>query len=386
MTDHPRSRGEYTLPQGLHNSLTGSSPLSRGIPFPGRGGGPGQGIIPALAGNTVSSSTPRRPGADHPRSRGEYCPMGTSRIVDPGSSPLSRGIRSWVALPVPPRGIIPALAGNTRVWRTSRSRQRDHPRSRGEYVRPPRTCTPPNGSSPLSRGIRAPRNNSSGSNRIIPALAGNTWGRRRRRGGHQDHPRSRGEYVRTTLNLHVRHGSSPLSRGIHVHKDGVLLEARIIPALAGNTPRHCAARRRAWDHPRSRGEYLLVEGCGEAVEGSSPLSRGILADEFGRLGTLRIIPALAGNTRSPTGRRPRGRIIPALAGNTGAWDLIIAVGQDHPRSRGEYSGLQRLSIRRKGSSPLSRGILPCPRLNSRAERIIPALAGNTGLRMPRRLL
>mgnify|MGYP000916410547 CR=1 FL=1 len=242
--------------------------------------------------------------------------MGTSRIVDPGSSPLSRGIRSWVALPVPPRGIIPALAGNTRVWRTSRSRQRDHPRSRGEYVRPPRTCTPPNGSSPLSRGIRAPRNNSSGSNRIIPALAGNTPERPHRLGHAADHPRSRGEYDVYTNASMATYGSSPLSRGIPRHVWSSRGTPRIIPALAGNTLTVAPYTAIGADHPRSRGEYLRPTP-------SLPL-------------VVRIIPALAGNTPS-AGKKPM-------------------TTSDHPRSRGEYVFVAAGGVEEQGSSPLSRGI------------------------------
>ena len=50
------------------------------------------------------------------------------------------------------------------------------------------------------------------------------------------------------------------------------------------------------DHPRSRGEYVEAAGDGGTVYGSSPLSRGIpqTADEM--VMNDRIIPALAGNT------------------------------------------------------------------------------------------
>ena len=49
----------------------------------------------------------------------------------------------------------------------------------------------------------------------------------------------------------------------------------IIPALAGNTFGRVEAVAGAGDHPRSRGEYHRHEGRAPAETGSSPLSRGI---------------------------------------------------------------------------------------------------------------
>ena len=52
--------------------------------------------------------------------------------------------------------------------------------------------------------------------------------------------------------------------------------------------------------------------------------------------------------------------------------------KDHPRSRGEYKRCHRNRVYQNGSSPLSRGI-PVNRGKEVVEdRIIPALAGNTG--------
>ena len=112
----------------------------------------------------------------------------------PGSSPLSRGILltllPWLGL----GGIIPALAGNTGLLHAPRQGRTDHPRSRGEYVIGAAIGVAIAGSSPLSRGIRWLAHQGLGSTRIIPALAGNTDGRRHATGVVSDHPRSRGEY------------------------------------------------------------------------------------------------------------------------------------------------------------------------------------------------
>ena len=71
------------------------------------------------------------------------------------------------------------------------------------------------------------------------------------------------------------------------------------------------------------------------------------------------------------------RIIPAHAGNTDDETLKIGVGQDHPRSCGEYLMSIPLLHPQKGSSPLMRGILFVNRNISIGTRIIPTHAGNT---------
>ena len=71
------------------------------------------GIIPALAGNTISTPGWIRTRSDHPRSRGEYARGAFHRPPQLGSSPLSRGIRGVDTDTAYQVRIIPALAGNT---------------------------------------------------------------------------------------------------------------------------------------------------------------------------------------------------------------------------------------------------------------------------------
>ena len=177
--------------------MAGSSPLSRGIPVQLRSVHPEQRIIPALAGNTYSHS-PRGFGfRDHPRSRGEYAMAPANVDLAPGSSPLSRGIHTQSTSRPPGRGIIPALAGNTAFQLFEGRGERDHPRSRGEYAASVAVTGAPRGSSPLSRGIPPFPYEASCPKGIIPALAGNTPGYGSSIGSYRDHPRSRGEYAST---------------------------------------------------------------------------------------------------------------------------------------------------------------------------------------------
>ena len=70
-------------------------------------------------------------------------------------------------------------------------------------------------------------------------------------------------------------------------------------------------------------------------------------------------------------------IIPALAGNTRRGLRGVRRGRDHPRSRGEYLVEDPGRGETLGSSPLSRGILSRVTSSRIHSGIIPALAGNT---------
>ena len=253
----------------------GSSPLSRGIRALGLSDSAALGIIPALAGNTWGPAKQAHQWPDHPRSRGEYQPVATVVLAVLGSSPLSRGIRPWRRWRRCRCGIIPALAGNTKVFQATAGNMRDHPRSRGEYNRVANSPESLGGSSPLSRGIRFVFVCQGCHGRIIPALAGNTSIRPRSARSRPDHPRSRGEYGGGDAGVVVDPGSSPLSRGIHHSRYRRRHAGRIIPALAGNTSGRVSHCRTCEDHPRSRGEYSSGRSRRTRQKGSSPLSRGI---------------------------------------------------------------------------------------------------------------
>ena len=172
-----------------------------------------------------------------------------------------------------------------------------------------------------------------------------------------DHPRSRGEYVPEPVAGLEGDGSSPLSRGIPADDWPNPQARRIIPALAGNTMSLPPATHCPQDHPRSRGEYGRDLPAPVLAEGSSPLSRGIPSLRCPSHQPIGIIPALAGNTLPRAGR-------PGLPG-------------DHPRSRGEYHAGDDARAIGRGSSPLSRGIHHLVINDFDPAGIIPALAGNT---------
>ena len=192
-----------------------------------------------------------------------------------GSSPLSRGILPHPAIQLRSQRIIPALAGNTVLHFAMSQSGMDHPRSRGEYRRGDETALREVGSSPLSRGILGKTPSRRGFCRIIPALAGNTAVKYSGVPCGRDHPRSRGEYSSRPSQASPKSGSSPLSRGIRCRASPRPRAGRIIPALAGNTSGRAMRSRPVADHPRSRGEYIHAASEAPAGQGSSPLSRGI---------------------------------------------------------------------------------------------------------------
>ena len=112
--DHPRSRGVYYEIGSLGMSHSGSSPLARGLRGRPVRRVRAAGIIPARAGFTAPSTASTSPLSDHPRSRGVYTVWADDPDADRGSSPLARGLPAAGRGPDAEDRIIPARAGFTR--------------------------------------------------------------------------------------------------------------------------------------------------------------------------------------------------------------------------------------------------------------------------------
>ena len=192
--DHPRSRGVYGHSALTARRIGGSSPLARGLPHLGVGGGSRGGIIPARAGFTYYSHTPENRSEDHPRSRGVYQALARKHVWEGGSSPLARGLPTTDFFVVADTRIIPARAGFTAIARL-----------------PPLELA---GSSPLARGLHGAGGDERAETRIIPARAGFTRMRLWVGVGRKDHPRSRGVYSHQRQTIRSPSGSSPLARGL----------------------------------------------------------------------------------------------------------------------------------------------------------------------------
>ena len=279
------------------------------------------------------------------------------------SSPLTRGKLALDGLHPRPVRLIPAHAGKTPAHPIDHRRCRAHPRSRGENELSADWTPLGIGSSPLTRGkqsrvLRAPL-----PRRLIPAHARKTHTRRTRVPSTAAHPRSRGENARALNVPETSVGSSPLTRGKleGVHAD--LPDVGLIPAHTGKTGRGSRGPPRRRAHPRSHGENACSQDRASANMGSSPLTRGKLANRHH-----------AGQTR---------RLIPAHAGKTAPFRRVYWSMEAHPRSRGENSAASLIQSQPPGSSPLTRGKRSPRRGRRRSHRLIPAHTGKTWAWLPR---
>ena len=241
----------------------------------------------------------RRARWDHPRSRGVYTRSSVRRIRRRGSSPLARGLRGENQGNINCRGIIPARAGFTRCSISIVSLSWDHPRSRGVYSPKESPMYTYTGSSPLARGLRSVTSEDCCARRIIPARAGFTRRRSPVLTGCWDHPRSRGVYLVGGLPCPPDDGSSPLARGLPGDWSTGDGDAGIIPARAGFTSLYISGLVVYTDHPRSRGVYTCARPAASTTRGSSPLARGLHERTRSAVAMMGIIPARAGFTLLP---------------------------------------------------------------------------------------
>ncbi len=252
---HPRWRGEHTEAAGSNARRSGSSPLARGTHRPEGGRGQEIRFIPAGAGNTYSASFAPCQQAVHPRWRGEHPVRCCQAISQDGSSPLARGTPRLINSDPMTLRFIPAGAGNTshqtavwQIWPV-------HPRWRGEHV-PERFLNEYQfGSSPLARGTRDLLDEIIAGSRFIPAGAGNTALMVTGIIGLPVHPRWRGEHLSSSPSRNASFGSSPLARGTPRQILSNSGTQRFIPAGAGNTIGKQIVSINLPVHPRWRGEH-----------------------------------------------------------------------------------------------------------------------------------
>ena len=319
------------------------------------------GLIPAHAGKTARHRAAGDGWRAHPRSRGENQSSRQRQRRRRGSSPLTRGKRVQLHHAGDRAGLIPAHAGKTSTSLNSWSGTRAHPRSRGENNLVANGVHLRSGSSPLTRGKPLVVNNEVAIGGLIPAHAGKTPWPPGSKGRVRAHPRSRGENGRRCWQVRRRRGSSPLTRGKPAIDDVALAAGRLIPAHAGKTVG--AGLRIVLDraHPRSRGENLRYIDGELTRPGSSPLTRGKLLNALAPL-----IPV---------------RLIPAHAGKTGRQTAHHGYESAHPRSRGENPPKRASHARSAGSSPLTRGKLSAEKPDFLTGRLIPAHAGKTSIKI-----
>ena len=336
-TDHPRVGGEHVVSCRKTSRHSGSSPRWRGAPHSEPDCAAQQRIIPALAGSTLEVVVIVARRSDHPRVGGEHQSCPVNQFSGLGSSPRWRGALAHHRERLALAGIIPALAGSTSCGHAAVAAQTDHPRVGGEHRWHPILGRLSPGSSPRWRGARGKATRRGYGDRIIPALAGSTQVRGADEFSSADHPRVGGEHRGHWLSVVTTRGSSPRWRGARRAVVRLGMRERIIPALAGSTRSPCRAVVALTDHPRVGGEHV----CGHVTTAKGK----------------RIIPALAGST-----------VFPAR---------LAMPTTDHPRVGGEHLRAAASMRLFSGSSPRWRGARYGRRVIGCNRRIIPALAGST---------
>ena len=159
-----------------------------------------------------------------------------------------------------------------------------------------------NGSSPRMRGKRGDGSSSRRAGRIIPAHAGQTWFKAGDAINSPDHPRACGANKNDARSSLPLAGSSPRMRGKQVYPAQPDGSQRIIPAHAGQTSSKPANSPPSADHPRACGANVKSPSIFTFLLGSSPRMRGKPLTIGGKLQRERIIPAHAGQTPSHAGR------------------------------------------------------------------------------------
>ena len=191
---HPRVCGEHIAARCSAVHKNGSSPRVRGTLKARPGKITCDGFIPACAGNTVTHYSRWSGNTVHPRVCGEHSAPAPTSMGVPGSSPRVRGtLRRRVARRNGQR-FIPACAGNTGSSARWHCLQAVHPRVCGEHIPPGRMLACYNGSSPRVRGTHCSNACDLWWYRFIPACAGNTILFRTSRHSPTVHPRVCGEH------------------------------------------------------------------------------------------------------------------------------------------------------------------------------------------------
>ena len=362
---HPRWRGGAGRGTVEIPAIAGPSPLARGSRLGAVTRGGAVRSIPAGAGEPLPRRSTKPPRGVHPRWRGGA--NGFALVTDPecGPSPLARGSRAGCGDAHPPRGSIPAGAGEPAQAGAFCSPPAVHPRWRGGAPGYQYLFSWGTGPSPLARGSQHRRGGRRGQRRSIPAGAGEPAPRVPRRLGSSVHPRWRGGAIAPNCVTSRCRGPSPLARGSLEGGVEGWGRRRSIPAGAGEPSARTPATAMSWVHPRWRGgasshssHAAGSAGFDRRVGGPSPLARGSPCPSSRHHLWRRSIPAGAGEPLPM--RWPRGG--PRV----------------HPRWRGGAIVGAATNQATEGPSPLARGSLGGADAGREERRSIPAGAGEPG--------
>ena len=292
---------------------------------------------------------------------------------------------------------IPAHAGNSTAGYIGSNAWAVHPRACGEQGLSLPTSRSHAGSSPRMRGTAKQEIVNFTDVRFIPAHAGNRSPPCWHRWPTAVHPRACGEQAGGLGSFGRPGGSSPRMRGTAAIIAGERIDARFIPAHAGNRSDRGIRHHQRAVYPRACGEQSAMRGRVSAEFGSSPRMRGTVSWRCRSSNGRRFIPAHAGNRAASVvgppatlGSSPRmrgtgiggtvkawaSRFIPAHAGNRHNRQAGRSGYPVHPRACGEQAGIVLHGKAHNGSSPRMRGTEGSNARYGIMIRFIPAHAGN----------
>ena len=223
---------------------------------------------------------------------------------------------------------------------------------------------PENGTPPRARGRRHRRRVRGTDQRNTPACAGTIGRWSSPRAGSREHPRVRGDDLMVETGTRSYPGTPPRARGRRGEHRRQLLGRRNTPACAGTTVSVNEVSPAPPEHPRVRGDDVLRGNPNPGNQGTPPRARG-------RPQRCRQPGDACGNT-------------PACGGTTGDRSDLAWLIPEHPRVRGDDSGS---TVRRpvsRGTPPRARGRRLPRGAGPSGGRNTPACAGTTpgGTRPP----
>ena len=232
-----------------------------------------------------------------------------------GTSPHARGPPIQCIEQCLRIGNIPACAGTTFVSSIASIHIWEHPRMRGDHRCARRQEAYQPGTSPHARGPLTQEDEALAELGNIPACAGTTDAEDPGQDGCGEHPRMRGDHFMLYLPLDDLMGTSPHARGpLHGPRRSRHLLGNI-PACAGTTNNFDYRRWTAGEHPRMRGDHFYNKGTFLFDKGTSPHARGPLYDEADHFIAVGNIPACAGTTRGCENRLLLFREHPRMRGD-----------------------------------------------------------------------
>ena len=246
----------------VHSSQPGLSPRGRGKLQPRHKNGRAYGSIPAWAGETSAFGIASVGVGVYPRVGGGNAAPGVPSCRTHGLSPRGRGKLSVPSVHAVPSGSIPAWAGETTLCGSSRRFLPVYPRVGGGNRPSIQKAAATSGLSPRGRGKRCINQLFYIETGSIPAWAGETFILRLVQVRRKVYPRVGGGNSRAPTRPRGLQGLSPRGRGKQARQmlaEGTL---RSIPAWAGETIIIAQGLRRAEVYPRVGGgnQRRLVHG------------------------------------------------------------------------------------------------------------------------------